>query len=86
MYGAWWKTGMDMTMLGFEAQGVIAQRMAMFALGGPKAQLEAERMVTEKVLAAGEAAMLMATGASHSKVIRGYRRKVRANSRRLGKH
>ncbi len=86
MYGAWWKSSMDMAMLGYEAQGVIAQRVALFAMGGPKAQLEAERMVTEKVLAAGEAAMLVATGASHSKVIRSYRRKVRANSRRLGKH
>lgn len=85
MYGAWWKMSMDMAMLGFEAQGVIAQRMAMFALGGPKAQVEAQRMVTEKMMAAGEAAMQMATGASNRTVIRGYRRKVRANARRLKK-
>ena len=85
MYGAWWKTGMDMAMLGLEAQGVIAQRLALLATGSPQAQVEAQRMVTEKLFAAGEAAMLMATGGSHSAVIRGYRRKVRANSRRLGK-
>lgn len=80
-----WKLGMDMAMLGFEAQGVIAQRMAMFAMGAPGASAEAQRMITEKVFAAGEAAMQIATGASNRKVIRGYRRKVRANSRRLGK-
>lgn len=85
MFGAWWKTGLDMTLLAFEAQGVVAQRVAMLALGGPAAQVEAQRMVTEKVLAAGEAAVLMATGASHGTVIRGYRHKVRANARRLRK-
>lgn len=85
MYGTWWKMGMDMTMLAIEAQGVIAQRMAMLALGGPNAQAEAQRMVTEKMFAAGEAAMQMATGASNATVIRGYRRKVRANARRLRK-
>ena len=83
MYGMWWKTGMDLAMLGVEAQGVIAQRMMMFAMGSPKAQAEAQRMVTEKVFAAGEAAMQIAMGASNDAVIRGYRRKVRANSRRL---
>ena len=86
MYGAWWKIGMDMTMLAFEAQGVITQRMMMFAMGGPKVQAEAQRMVTEKVLAAGEAAMQIATGATHGAVIEGYRRKIRANARRLGRH
>jgi hypothetical protein len=85
MYGMWWKTGMDMAMLGLEAQGVIAQRMAMMALGGPKAQAEAQRMVTEKMFAAGEAAMQVAMGASNATVIRGYRHKVRANARRLSK-
>ena len=46
MLFGWWKTSLDMAMLGLEAQGVIAQRMAMFAVGGPAAQLEAQRMVT----------------------------------------
>ncbi|TXM92339.1 hypothetical protein FV223_12090, partial [Methylobacterium sp. WL116] len=40
----------------------------------------ARRMVTEKVVAAGEAALIMASGASTAKVIAGYRRKVRANA------
>lgn len=85
MFGAWWKMGMDMTMLGFEAQGVINQRLALFVFGGPNVQAEAQRMVTEKIFAAGEAAMQLATGVSSDKVIRGYRHKVRANARRLGK-
>ena len=85
MYGSFWKTGFDMAMLTFEAQGVILQRMTMFAMGGPKVQAEAQLMVTEKMFAAGEAAMQMALGASNGAVINGYRRKVRANSRRLGR-
>lgn len=85
MLFGWWKTGMDMAMLGLEAQGVIAQRMAMFAMGGPAAQFEAQRMVTEKFLAAGETAMMVASGASNGKVIRNYRRKVQANARRLSR-
>ena len=85
MLFGWWKTGMDMAMLGLEAQGVIARRMAMFAAGGPAAHLEAQRMVTEKVLAIGETAIMVATGASNGKVIGNYRRKVRANALRLSR-
>lgn len=83
MHGAWSKTAMDMAMLGLEAQGVIAKRLTMFALGSSNSPAEAQRMVTEKVVAAGEAAMLLATGASNDAVIRNYRHKVRANARRL---
>lgn len=82
---SWWSAGMSMAMLGFEAQMVIAKRMAVLAAGGPKANREAQRMVTEKVAAAGEAMAQIATGASQGKVVNGYRRKVRANIRRLSK-
>lgn len=77
--------GTELAMLGVEAQMVIGQRMAMFMLGGPKARKEAQLMVTEKVKAAGEAAMTIAMGGTPRKVVRGYRRKVQANHRRLGK-
>jgi len=77
--------GTDLAMLGVEAQLVIGQRMAMFMLGGPKADKEARLMVTEKVKAAGEAAATLALGGTPHKVIRDYRRKVRANHKRLGK-
>jgi hypothetical protein len=80
-----WKLGVGMTMLGFEAQTVIGMRLAKMALGGPAAMAEAQLMVSEKVLAAGEAAMQIATGKSAGHVVHGYRRKVRANTRRLSK-
>ena len=83
MFGAWWKLGMDTTMLLMESQAVIGLRMVKLAAGGASAHAEAQRMVGEKVAAAGEAAMLLATGASTQRVVSGYRRKVRANRRRL---
>jgi hypothetical protein len=84
MFG-WWRLGMDMSMLAVEAQGVVVQRLTMLARGGPAAQVEAQRMVTEKVFAAGEAMMLVASGASHRTVIHHYRRTVRANATRLSR-
>ncbi|KQO59088.1 MULTISPECIES: hypothetical protein [unclassified Methylobacterium] len=83
MFGAWWKLGMDATLLAMESQQVIGLRLAKLSLGGPAAQIEAQRMVSEKIMAAGEAAMMIATGVSTQKVVTGYRRKVRANARRL---
>jgi hypothetical protein len=83
MLFGWWKLGMDVSMLAMEAQGVIVQRLGMLAMGGPNAQLEAQRMVSEKVFAAGETLLMVASGASNEKVVRNYRRKVQANARRL---
>ena len=83
MFGAWWKLGVDTTLLAMESQQVIGLRLAKLSLGGPAAQIEAQRMVSEKIMAAGEAAMMIATGVSTQKVVTGYRRKVRANARRL---
>lgn len=83
MFGAWWKLGMDATLLAMESQQVIGLRLAKLSLGGPAAQIEAQRMVSEKIMAASEAAMMIATGVSTQKVVTGYRRKVRANARRL---
>ncbi|GJD44119.1 hypothetical protein AFCDBAGC_1983 [Methylobacterium cerastii] len=85
MFGSWYKLGMDATMLAFESQQVIGMRLIKIAAGGAVGQAEAQRMVTEKVVAAGEAALMVASGASTAKVIAGYRRKVRANARRLSK-
>ncbi|HEX8416814.1 MAG TPA: hypothetical protein VF641_04340 [Methylobacterium sp.] len=85
MFGAWWKLGIDATLLAMESQQVIGLRLARLSGGGALAQAEAHRMVAEKITAAGEAAMLMATGASSQRVVAGYRRKVRANARRLAK-
>lgn len=85
MFGAWWKLGMDATLLAMESQQVIGLRLAKLSGGGAAAQDEARRMVSEKITAANEAAMLLATGGSTGKVVAGYRRRVRANARRLSK-
>lgn len=83
MFGSWWKLGMDATLLAMESQQVIGLRLAMMTAGGAAAQIEAERMVTEKIMAANEAVLLMATGGSPARVVAGYRRTVQANARRL---
>jgi hypothetical protein len=82
---SWLALGTELAMLGVEAQMVIGQRIALLMVGGPAARTEARRMVAEKVRAAGEAAVTIAAGGTPRKVVRGYRRKVRANNRRLGK-
>jgi hypothetical protein len=79
------------TMLAIEAQQVIAMRLTKMALGGPDVQKEAELMVSEKLetMAEGSRMMMMAALGGQSdmgadKVVQLYRRKVRANKRRLG--
>ena len=79
------------TLLALETQGVIALRMTRLAAGGAVAQREMHRMVAEKAdaaaMAALNAAVAAATGKSApqiaSQAIRGYRKRVRANRRRL---
>ncbi len=86
----WLQLGLDSLWLGAEANGVIALRMMKFAAGGPAAAAEAELMVAEKLRAAAETqAQVMASvlsGRGHlapARAVAGYRRKVRANRRRL---
>ena len=82
MFAPWWKFSTDAMMLALEAQGVIAMRLTSIALGrGTHA--ENSRMVSEKASALAEAAMTMATGELAHDVVRGYRKHVRANGRRL---
>ncbi len=76
---------LNSALLAFESQLVVGLRLSRFALGGPGAGVEAQRMVTEKVAAAIEAAGTLASGGSPHRVFKGYRRKVRANARRLRK-
>jgi hypothetical protein len=77
-----WKLSMDLTMLAVESQAVIALRMTGAALGRGTHD-ENTRMVTEKAAAFMEAAATLATGGSSHAVVRGYRKHVRANARRL---
>jgi hypothetical protein len=88
----WLRLGMDSLWLGAEAQGVIALRMMKFAAGGAAAAAEAELMVSEKLRAAAETQTQvmtsLMTGRGHlapARAVAGYRRKVRANRRRLAK-
>lgn len=85
MYDSWLRLGFDTVRLGMEAQTVVALRLAKLSLGGAAAQIEAQRMVTEKVEAAAEAAMTLAAGGTAERVVRDYRRKVRANAVRLSR-
>ena len=79
MVKAWWNIG----MLAAEAQEVMWLRCMRLAAGGPTASAEAQRMVTEKFAAAASAAAGILMGNSADKVVKHYRRKVRANKRRL---
>lgn len=83
---------MDSWSLGMEASTVVGMRMLKLSQGGPAAEAEAERMVREKIGAAMDLHMLAVTGAlgtnSHraaAKTVSHYRRKIRANRRRLAK-
>ncbi len=77
---------------GAEMQRVVALRTMRIAAGGPTATSETQRMISEKMSAFGESQMAMmtalATGSTldvaAAKAYAPYRRRVRANSRRLG--
>lgn len=78
----WVKLAMDVNGLAVESQIVIWSRLTQIALGRGTAA-EAVLMVTEKVAALTEASVTVASGGSAHKVVKGYRRRVRANVRRL---
>jgi len=79
----WWNFSSDMAAATFEAQRVIALRMMKLAQGGPAAQQEAQKMVSEKIMASTEAAMALASGSSPESVLTRYRTIMRANEKRL---
>jgi hypothetical protein len=90
MPNPWMSLTLDAAQLGLEAQNVIALRLMHLAGGGPSAQAEAKRMVTEKattfldVQLATAVAMMSGRGHSAPRQALGlYRRRVRANRRRL---
>ena len=86
-----WRAWLDAARLGVEAQCVIALRMMRLAEGGALAAREAQRMVSEKMIAGAQAqiaaAMTLATGgtahAARRAASKPYRRAVGANRRRL---
>jgi hypothetical protein len=91
MLNSWISFGMKAWQLGFEAQGVISLRLMRLAAGGASAEGEASRMVTEKILAAGEAQMAGATAVMRGQkehiaagnALEVFSKRVRANKRRL---
>jgi hypothetical protein len=85
LFANWMKIAGDAAMLGIETHQVMHLRMMKLFAGGPKAQSEALRMVTEKTTALAEATMTLARGGSAQRVMRRYRTHVRTNQRRLSK-
>jgi hypothetical protein len=86
----WLRVGLDAWLLTIEASSVIALRMLKATTGGAAAKAEASRMVNEKIeagLALQAKAMTGELGptahGAASRVISHYRRKVKANRRRL---
>ncbi|RWE12441.1 MAG: hypothetical protein EOS61_14960 [Mesorhizobium sp.] len=78
MFNPWF----DLYLSALEAQQVIWLRTLRIARGGKLAEREAKQMITEKVEAAALAGALFVTG-SVGKVAGVYRRKIRANRKRL---
>ena len=81
MFKAWW----DIGMLVAESQQVMWLRYLRLAGGGTVAAAEARRMVSEKVAVATLAGAGVMMGDAPGRVVKRYRKKVRANRRRLAK-
>lgn len=89
---SWLYLPFDMWRAGLEAQQVISLRLAMLTGGGMAASAETNRMIAEKMSAALQV-QHMATAAAltgdaaeiPSRTVALYRRKMRANRRRLVK-
>ena len=86
----WIDLAFDSMRLGAEVQAVVALRMMKLAAGGPGVDVETHLMVAEKVGAAMELgakatihAMTGGVPVGPAHAVAHYRRKVRANTRRL---
>jgi hypothetical protein len=88
-----WSDWIAVGALALEAQGVIAMRLMKIAEGGPEADAECHRMVTEKFVAASAvlaaAAKALASGksmeAAAKLALAPIQRRVRANHQRLSR-
>ena len=86
----WFAIGLDAWRLGMEASTVIGLRTLKIAQGGANARAETERMINEKIEAGVALQTLAMTGAlgstpasASARTLAHYRRKVKANRRRL---
>jgi hypothetical protein len=75
----------NLAMLAAESQRVIWLRSVKLAAGGEHALEEAQLMISEKAFAAFGAVGRLAMGDSPDLIVSGYRKKVRANARRLSR-
>lgn len=86
-----WHNYMQLARTGWDANAVVAMRMMRIASGGAIAQREMQRMIIEKGFAMAQAQAIAATkmmlggsaAAASASASRVFRRKVRANKRRL---
>lgn len=93
MFNPWINVTWKFARLGLDAQVVIARRLMRFASGGIAGKTEVHRMVNEKISALGEVAMAVASSAATGKtgssaahrVLKVYRKRVRANKHRLSR-
>jgi hypothetical protein len=88
----WVGIGFDAWRLGLEASAVVGLRALKIAQGGQTGAAEAELMVREKVQAAVALGAMAFSGdlgsspaSASARTLAHYRRKVRANRRRLSK-
>ena len=88
----WFRNTFYAWSLGLEASSVIALRTLKIAAGGVAAEAETRRMVSEKLEAGRALQALALTGglgltanSAATNALVHYRRKVRANRRRLAK-
>lgn len=86
----WAKLSLDAWALSWEAAGVVGLRMMKLAEGGAAGEAESRLMVSEKIEAGLSLQLLALTGGlganastATDRTLRHYRRKVRANRRRL---
>ena len=85
----WLNLTFDAIQLGMEAQTVIGLRVMKALTGGPGANAEVSRMITEKIEASMElGSSMMSTALSEphvgpTKAVAMYRKKVQANRKRL---
>lgn len=93
MYNPWLTLSFKIAQLGWDAQSVMALRLLRLAGGGARGQAEASRMSAEKIAAMTEAqaavaAAVIAGRKNHviaDKALGVFRKRVRANKRRLSR-
>ena len=92
MFNSWFALTFQAAQLGWEAQNVVALQFVRLAGGGAAGAKEAQLMVTDKLAALTEAQLAavanVLTGDGlkiADKILRVFRKRVRANKRRLSR-